>query len=219
MCAFDSRPQILASDGAWLKTDGITKRHGRGVYVDGASEEQKYEGEWVDDQMQGRGTFTYASGAKYEVSICAGACNTSDSSWRAPTLNARLHTPACPYPCPCLCALVCRVSSRRTSTTDTAPSPSPTVPSTREISRTTKCTARVCILTLRAWSGRASSTTGWDRASRQALLSRSDRFRYASWHVRSRCSLFESVRLGSTLWSHGMPRNSSEPRNAARASR
>lgn len=37
------------------------------MYVDGASEEQKYEGEWVDDQMQGRGTFTYASGAKYEV--------------------------------------------------------------------------------------------------------------------------------------------------------
>ena len=42
-------------------------RHGRGVYVDGAAEDQKYEGEWCDDMMQGRGTFSYASGAKYEV--------------------------------------------------------------------------------------------------------------------------------------------------------
>ena len=46
--------------------EGVKLRHGRGVYVDGASEDQRYEGEWVDDAMQGRGTFQYASGAKYE---------------------------------------------------------------------------------------------------------------------------------------------------------
>ena len=61
---------VRVAAGAWLKTNGVTKRHGRGVYIDSASEEQKYEGEWSDDMMQGRGTFTYASGAKYEV--CAG---------------------------------------------------------------------------------------------------------------------------------------------------
>ena len=42
-------------------------RHGRGVYIDSADEAQKYEGEWSDDMMQGRGTFRYASGATYEV--------------------------------------------------------------------------------------------------------------------------------------------------------
>jgi hypothetical protein len=53
-------------EGSWLKKDGVTFRQGRGVYVDGASDAQRYEGEWADDMMQGRGTFTYASGAKYE---------------------------------------------------------------------------------------------------------------------------------------------------------
>ena len=64
-------PIFFHTDGAWLKKDGTTMRHGRGVYIDGASEEQKYEGEWSDDQMQGRGTFTYASGAKYEGEFLA----------------------------------------------------------------------------------------------------------------------------------------------------
>ena len=54
-------------DGAWLLKEGLTMRHGRGRFVDGAAEEQTYEGEWCDDMMQGRGTFCYASGAKYEV--------------------------------------------------------------------------------------------------------------------------------------------------------
>lgn len=51
--------------------DGMQLRNGRGVYVDGAAEEQRYEGEWVDDAMQGRGTFCYASGAKYEGEFVA----------------------------------------------------------------------------------------------------------------------------------------------------
>uniref|UniRef100_A0A7S2DHM1 MORN repeat-containing protein 5 n=1 Tax=Haptolina brevifila TaxID=156173 RepID=A0A7S2DHM1_9EUKA len=54
-------------DGSWIKTEeGGLKRHGRGVFKDGPAEEQTYEGEWVDDMMQGRGTFRYVSGAKYE---------------------------------------------------------------------------------------------------------------------------------------------------------
>ena len=57
------------TDGRWLKRDGTKMRHGRGVYIDGASEDQVYEGEWFEDAMQGRGTFRYASGAKYEVRL------------------------------------------------------------------------------------------------------------------------------------------------------
>ena len=53
-------------DGAWLLKEGVKMRHGRGVYIDGAAEEQTYEGEWLEDKMEGRGTFRYASGAKYE---------------------------------------------------------------------------------------------------------------------------------------------------------
>ena len=46
-----------------MKKDGVMLRHGRGRFVDGASEDQTYEGEWCDDMMQGRGTFCYQSGA------------------------------------------------------------------------------------------------------------------------------------------------------------
>ena len=53
-------------------------RQGRGRFVDGASEEQTYEGEWADDMMQGRGTFRYASGAKYEVASCLACCCTHE---------------------------------------------------------------------------------------------------------------------------------------------
>ena len=49
-----------------MKKDGVQMRHGRGVYVDSPAEEQRYEGEWSDDAMAGRGTFQYSSGAKYE---------------------------------------------------------------------------------------------------------------------------------------------------------
>ena len=58
-------------DGAWLVKDGVKRRHGRGVYVDGDAEDQVYEGEWADDMMQGRGTFRYASGATYEGEFLA----------------------------------------------------------------------------------------------------------------------------------------------------
>ena len=54
-----------------MKKDGAMLRHGRGRFVDGASEDQTYEGEWCDDMMQGRGTFCYQSGAKYEGEFVA----------------------------------------------------------------------------------------------------------------------------------------------------
>jgi hypothetical protein len=38
-----------------MKKDGVMLRHGRGRFVDGASEDQTYEGEWCDVMMQGRG--------------------------------------------------------------------------------------------------------------------------------------------------------------------
>ena len=49
----------------------MISRHGHGVYVDGASEAQRYDGEWANDVMQGRGTFQYASGTKYEGEFVA----------------------------------------------------------------------------------------------------------------------------------------------------
>lgn len=66
------RARCVCTDGSWLKREGTMMRHGRGVYIDGASEDQVYEGEWFEDAMQGRGTFRYASGAKYEVSTPTG---------------------------------------------------------------------------------------------------------------------------------------------------
>lgn len=54
-----------------MKKDGVMLRHGRGRFIDGASEDQTYEGEWCDDMMQGRGTFCYQSGAKYEGEFVA----------------------------------------------------------------------------------------------------------------------------------------------------
>eukprot|EP00002_Diphylleia_rotans_P006884 TRINITY_DN1631_c0_g1_i4.p1 TRINITY_DN1631_c0_g1~~TRINITY_DN1631_c0_g1_i4.p1 ORF type:complete len:197 (-),score=58.11 TRINITY_DN1631_c0_g1_i4:435-1025(-) len=41
----------------------IVKRHGKGIFID---REQRYEGSWKADAMDGFGTFHYASGATYE---------------------------------------------------------------------------------------------------------------------------------------------------------
>lgn len=51
--------------GSWVMKDGVRVRQGHGVFTDGTIEGQTYEGEWADDMMEGRGTFVYASGAKY----------------------------------------------------------------------------------------------------------------------------------------------------------
>eukprot|EP00965_Chrysotila_dentata_P231510 6198405-Pleurochrysis_carterae.AAC.4 len=45
--------------------DGAKQRHGQGVYTD-TLEGHTYEGEWLNDKMHGRGTFRYASNARYE---------------------------------------------------------------------------------------------------------------------------------------------------------
>jgi len=53
-------------EGDWISSkDGKQMRHGHGRFAD-AAEEQIYEGEWADDAMHGRGSFRYASGAKFE---------------------------------------------------------------------------------------------------------------------------------------------------------
>ena len=50
-------------DGEWRKNDeGVIRRHGRGTFSEGAF---VYDGEWVEDVMQGSGEFKYASGAVY----------------------------------------------------------------------------------------------------------------------------------------------------------
>jgi hypothetical protein len=51
-------------EGEWEKFDGVTKRHGRGVYQEG---ENRYEGEWKEDKIWGKGVFLYATGAIYDV--------------------------------------------------------------------------------------------------------------------------------------------------------
>lgn len=57
---------VTTAVGDWYRFDGVIKRHGRGLYEEGAN---KYEGEWKEDKMHGKGTFHFATGAVYEV-IC-----------------------------------------------------------------------------------------------------------------------------------------------------
>ena len=57
----------LRAAGDWVIQDGTKFRHGHGVFVNGAAEGNTYEGEWNNDKMHGRGTFVYASKAKYEA--------------------------------------------------------------------------------------------------------------------------------------------------------
>jgi hypothetical protein len=55
---------IFVSDGSWKLKDGFRIREGQGIYVEGP---EKYEGQWVDDMMEGAGKYYFASGATYEV--------------------------------------------------------------------------------------------------------------------------------------------------------
>ena len=43
--------------------DGKPVRHGKGTYVQG---EERYTGDWVNDQMHGEGRYHFASSAVYE---------------------------------------------------------------------------------------------------------------------------------------------------------
>jgi hypothetical protein len=55
---------VLDEVGEWEKFDGIVKRHGRGIFREG---ENRYEGQWKEDKMCGKGKFTYANKTSYEV--------------------------------------------------------------------------------------------------------------------------------------------------------
>eukprot|EP01112_Ceratiomyxa_fruticulosa_P023238 TRINITY_DN8800_c0_g1_i1.p1 TRINITY_DN8800_c0_g1~~TRINITY_DN8800_c0_g1_i1.p1 ORF type:complete len:198 (-),score=51.49 TRINITY_DN8800_c0_g1_i1:42-635(-) len=52
-------------EGEWQKFEGIIKRHGKGVSTE-LEGTAVYDGEWKEDNMEGKGTFTYPSGAVYE---------------------------------------------------------------------------------------------------------------------------------------------------------
>jgi len=58
-------------DGNWMMVKGVQMRHGKGVYTEGAAEDQTYDGEWQEDMMQGRGIFSYTTGAQYEGEFAA----------------------------------------------------------------------------------------------------------------------------------------------------
>ena len=47
--------------------EGRKVRHGRGLFISGGADGNVYDGEWANDKMHGRGTFRYASNAKYEA--------------------------------------------------------------------------------------------------------------------------------------------------------
>lgn len=50
-------------------------QHGRGIMTyssDGSAVQERYEGEWVDGKMQGRGTYQYSDGSVYDGGWVAG---------------------------------------------------------------------------------------------------------------------------------------------------
>ena len=51
-------------DGDWVLKDKKKLRHGYGVFIDG---EQLYEGEWVEDKMQGEGGFALFGSFSYDL--------------------------------------------------------------------------------------------------------------------------------------------------------
>ena len=57
------------------KPDGIKMRHGKGkiihptINVDVSLGQEIYEGDWVDDKMQGFGIYYYSNGDKWEPEI------------------------------------------------------------------------------------------------------------------------------------------------------
>ena len=82
-------------------------RHGRGIYREG---DYSYEGDFVDDEILGKGRFIFASGAVYEVRMMV--------SFGMLCLHAHtLHHAHCTRPALCqhaghtpLCFLLCRAT-------------------------------------------------------------------------------------------------------------
>ncbi len=57
-------PFLVLTEGQWqLGDDGIKRRHGWGRFSNGG---EKYEGEFKDNNIHGRGKYQFASGAIYE---------------------------------------------------------------------------------------------------------------------------------------------------------
>jgi hypothetical protein len=57
-----SMPDKSTYNGDWSELAGVKTRNGRGIYTIGRD---RYEGEWVNDAMEGAGEFTFGSGAVY----------------------------------------------------------------------------------------------------------------------------------------------------------
>ncbi|CAK4067829.1 unnamed protein product [Aphanomyces euteiches] len=50
-------------DGDYQSFNQVIMRHGKGTLINGP---EKYTGEWSQDQMQGKGIYSFASGASFE---------------------------------------------------------------------------------------------------------------------------------------------------------
>eukprot|EP00602_Paraphysomonas_sp_CaronLab_P006592 CAMPEP_0185035028 /NCGR_PEP_ID=MMETSP1103-20130426/25696_1 /TAXON_ID=36769 /ORGANISM="Paraphysomonas bandaiensis, Strain Caron Lab Isolate" /LENGTH=131 /DNA_ID=CAMNT_0027571931 /DNA_START=51 /DNA_END=443 /DNA_ORIENTATION=+ len=48
--------------GDYKTVDGVKYRHGHGVFTFGP---EQYDGEWINDTMEGRGVYSFSSGAVY----------------------------------------------------------------------------------------------------------------------------------------------------------
>ena len=59
---FDGGGGGVGTDGQFIEEEGKKSRHGNGTFVDGP---ETYAGSWVNDAMEGEGTFNFASGATY----------------------------------------------------------------------------------------------------------------------------------------------------------
>lgn len=58
---------LTCAEGEFTSVGGKVVRHGIGVLTNGP---ESYDGEWVHDEMHGRGVYVFATGARYEVRIC-----------------------------------------------------------------------------------------------------------------------------------------------------
>ena len=61
-------------EGEWKETNGIKSRDGMGTITCGP---ESYTGSWVNDAMEGDGTYTFASGAVYSGSFAQNKFNGS----------------------------------------------------------------------------------------------------------------------------------------------
>eukprot|EP00032_Breviata_anathema_P001084 JZ551567.1.p1 GENE.JZ551567.1~~JZ551567.1.p1 ORF type:complete len:185 (+),score=1.11 JZ551567.1:27-581(+) len=58
--------------GEWKRKEGVVVREGKGTHIDN---DRVYEGEFVNDRMQGFGVMTFPDGSRYEGEFLADAYN------------------------------------------------------------------------------------------------------------------------------------------------